>query len=53
MVKEIEVKWLKEKSGHKPGDIIKIDEKLAEQLVKKWACQKIAKQVNEEFFNGK
>ena len=41
--KEIEVKWLKEKSGHKPGDIIKIDEKLAEQLVKKGDAELLIK----------
>ncbi len=35
MVKEIEVKWLKEKSGHKPGDLVKVDEKLVEQLIRK------------------
>jgi len=35
MVKEIEVKWLKEKSGQKVGDITKVEEKLAEQLIKK------------------
>ena len=43
MVEEIEVKWLKEKSGHKPGDVVKVDEKLLEQLIKKGDVELINK----------
>ena len=35
MAEEIEVKWLKEKTGHKFGDIVKVSEEMAEHLVKK------------------
>jgi len=35
MNKEVEIKWLKEKSNYKSGDIIKISKEMAEHLIKK------------------
>ncbi len=43
MVKEIEVKWLKEKSGHNPGDIVKVGKKMVEHLVKKGDAELLIK----------
>ena len=35
MIKDIKVRWVKEKSGKKVGDIIKVEEEMAKHLVEK------------------
>jgi len=41
--KLVKVKWLKEKSNHKVGDIIKVSKEMAEHLIKKGDCEYIIK----------
>ena len=43
MDKEIKIKWLKEKSNHKSGDIVKVSKEMAEHLVKKGDAELITK----------
>ena len=44
MNKEIEIKWLKDKSNHKPGDLIKTSEEMAKHLVEKGDAKYVKEQ---------
>ncbi len=43
MNEEIEIKWLKDKSNHKPGDLIKTSEEMAKHLIEKGDAEYVGK----------
>ena len=50
---EIEIKWLKDKSNHKPGEILKVEEGMAEHLVKKGDAEYVEKPKKKEWKEDK